>query len=342
MELAAFARAAAQHYAGRAHYWEVWNEPNSPSFLRPQYDPDGRSVAPRLYRRLVNAAAGALHAVDPANVVIVGETAAFGGAHGHAPLDFMRKVLCMSRGAPASSACGATIEADVLSHHPYTFGSPAHAAVGDAVSLGNLRDWTRLVRAAVAAGHVVAHDGIPKRRVPVWASELSWDTSPPDPQGVPAGLHARWVAEALHTSWQAGAHVVIWGQLRDYPLSGDPLWGGYQSGFYTYGDVAKASLTAFRFPFVAYASRGQVAVWGRTPDGFAARVVIERKVGSTWRRVRALAARSTGIFVASWPTDRTRGLVRARVGAETSVPFSLLRPPERYVRPFGCGGVVAC
>ena len=112
------------------------------------------------------------------------------------------------------------------------------AAVGDAVSLGNLRDWTRLVRAAVAAGHVVAHDGIPKRRVPVWVSELSWDTSPPDPQGVPAGLHARWVAEALHTSWQAGARVVIWGQLRDYPLSGDPLWGGYQSGFYTYGDVA--------------------------------------------------------------------------------------------------------
>jgi hypothetical protein len=340
--LAAFAHAAAERYRGRVRYWEIWNEPNSAAFLRPQYDADGRSVAPKLYRLLVNAAASVLHDVDPANVVIVGETAPFGGAHGHPPLAFLRKLLCLSSGTTPHSVCSATIEADVVSHHPYTCGSPARAATGDAVSLGDLGEWVRFVRAAVAAGHLVAHDGTPKRRVPLWVSELSWDTDPPDPHGVPVRRHARWVAEALHRSWQAGARVVIWGQLRDYPLNGDRPWGVYQSGLYTYDDAAKRSLRAFRFPFVAYARHGLIDVWGRTPDGLGSRVVLERRTGSEWVRVRSFDARPSGIFVMSWRSDRTRGLFRARVGAEISVPFSLVRPAELFVTPFGCGGAVAC
>jgi hypothetical protein len=327
--LAAFARAAAERYGGRVRYWEIWNEPNSAGFLRPQYDAAGRSVAPRFYRRLVNAAASALHEADPANIVIVGETAPF-GSRGHPPLEFLRKLF------------SARVEADVVSHHPYTLGSPAHAAAGDAVSLGDLRDWARAVRGAVDSGHVVSHDGTPKRRVPLWVSELSWDTSPPDPQGVPAGLHARWVAEAMHRSWQAGADVVIWGQLRDYPLNDDRPWGIYQSGLYAYDDAPKRSLAAFRFPFVAYARDGKIEVWGRTPDGLAGHVALQRRIRSEWVRARSLDARPTGIFVSSWRSDRTRGLFRARFGDEVSVPFSLVRPAERFVRPFGCGGVVAC
>jgi hypothetical protein len=44
----------------------------------------------------------------------------------------------------------------------------------------------------------------------------------------------------------------------------------------------------------------------------------------------------------SWRSDRTRGLFRARVAGDVSVPFSLVRPAELFVRPFGCGGAVAC
>ena len=329
--LAAFARAAATRYLGAVHYWEIWNEPNSPAFLRPQRDAEGRAVSPGLYRSLVNAAAPALHDVDPTNVVIVGETAALGGGHRVPPLAFLRKLLT------------GTVEADVFSHHPYTLGSPwHHAGRRDEVSLGDLTEWAGLVRAAVASGHVVAHDGIPKTDVPLWVSELSWDSSPPDPKGVPARLLARWTAEAMFRSWRAGASAFIWGQLRDYPLNGDVPWGVYQSGLYTHDDTPKRALSAFRFPFVAYAKTGRVVVWGRTPDGASGDIVIERMTTSGWHGVRHLTAGPAGIFRGSWPSTRTAGFYRARSGAAGSLPFSLTVPPERRARPFGCGGSISC
>jgi hypothetical protein len=329
--LGEFARAAAVRYQGRVRWWEIWNEPNTSNFLRPQRDADGRSVAPRLYRELVNAAADALHDVDPNNVVVAGETAPRGGRTGHAPLAFLRKMLA------------APVEADVFTHHPYTPGSPElHAVRANDVYLADLHDWARVVRAAVRAGRVVSHDGTPKKRVALWVSELSWDSNAPDPRGVPTRLLARWTAEAVYRSWQAGARVVLWGQLRDYPLNGDRPWGIYQSGLFRYDDAPKLTLSAFRFPFVAYARGGRLVVWGRTPPGTAGSVVIERKDGNGWRRVRRVEPRPTGIFSARWVSGATSGLYRARVGLLKSVPFSLVRPPERRVSPFGCGGAVAC
>src|SRR2546426_446434 len=174
-------------------YWNRVStaEPNSPAFLRPQRDAEGRAVSPVLYRSLVNAAAPALHDVDPTNVVIIGETAALGRGDAIPPLAFLRKLFT------------GTVEADVFSHHPYTLGSPGHhAGRSDEVSLGDLAEWARLVRGSVAAGHVIAHDGTPKTYVPLWVSELSWDSSPPDPKGVPAQLLARWTAEAIYRSWR--------------------------------------------------------------------------------------------------------------------------------------------
>jgi len=330
-KLGDFARAAAARYLGVVTYWEIWNEPNSRAFLRPQRDSEGHPVSPTLYRSLVNAAADALHDVDSSNVVVVGETAALKGAGGLAPLSFLRRFFA------------GTVEADVVSHHPYTFGSPwRHAARRDDASLGDLSEWTRIVRAAVASGNVVSHDGTPKSAVPLWVSELSWDSSPPDPKGVPARLLARWTSEALYRSWRAGASAVIWGQLRDYPLTHDSIWGIYQSGFYTHDDAPKLALAAFRFPFIAYAKRGRLSVWGRTPAGVPGAVVIQRKSPSGWRQVRVLNANSSGIFRAGWRSTRTLGLYRASLGTIRSLPFSLTVPPERYARPFGCGGPVSC
>jgi cellulase (glycosyl hydrolase family 5) len=329
--LAAFARAAAAHYSGLVHYWEIWNEPNSPEFLLPQRDADGRSIAPTLYRQLVNAAADALHEADANNVVVIGETSPRASGSGHAPLAFLRRVFA------------APVEADVVSHHPYSLGSPErHASGPNDVYVADLPKWGSVVRAAVSNGMIVSHDGTPKTHVRLWVSEISWDSNPPDPAGVPVSLHARWTAEALYRTWQAGATVFIWQQLHDYPLAFTTRWDLYQGGLYTSDLAPKLSLRAFRFPFVAYAGNGRISVWGRTPPAASGQVVVERHTPSGWKPVRRWTVGATGIFRGRWTSSRTRGYYRARIGVFTSVAFSLRRPAELVVSPFGCGGFTAC
>ncbi len=120
-----FATALARRYGGglrglpRVRYWQVWNEPNLSIQLVPQSE-DGKAVSPDLYRAMVNAMAQAVHAVHRDNIVIAGGLAPFGGdindpSGGKVPdqdrihpLQFMRQMLCMSKGAkPEANLQGA-------------------------------------------------------------------------------------------------------------------------------------------------------------------------------------------------------------------------------------------
>ncbi len=174
-----------------------------------------------------------------------------------------------------------------------------------------------------------------------WVTEFGWDTAPADPKGVPLGLHARWVSEALYRSWSAGVSLFVWYRLRDGPIGGavqSGLWLRCATGI-ACDQPKRASLQAFRFPFVAFRSGKRVRVWGRTPAGLRGRVTIERSVRGRYRRLRRLRADRTGIFKARFRGPR-KGHLRARIGrrGEVSVPFSLKRPPDRPVNPFGSTG----
>ena len=352
--LAAFAQAAATRYLGQVFDWEVWNEPNLNYFLMPQYDEAGRSVAPALYRELVNAAAASIHGVDPRNNVVAGALAPFGPVEGHMPLDFMRKLLCMSRGKSPRPVCTAKTTFDVWSHHPYTQGGPAHHAYWpDDVSIGDLGEMRRLLRAAVRAGNVVH-----SRPVPFWVTEFSWETSPPDRQGVPSRRHARWTSEALYRMWANGVSLVTWWLLRDRPFpesysqSGLFYCGrasladeGSCAGAPLSGDARKGSFRAFRFPFVALPRGGKVFVWGRTPNGRRGRVVVEAKVGRRWRRVAVLRTDQGGIFSRTVAGSVAGRSVRARLAGrkEASLAFRAKRTVDfPLLHPFGCGGGLEC
>ena len=50
-EFQAFATAVGRRYGDRVGLWSIWNEPNQPQFLGPQYR-KGKPYSPRLYRRL--------------------------------------------------------------------------------------------------------------------------------------------------------------------------------------------------------------------------------------------------------------------------------------------------
>jgi hypothetical protein len=355
VEYGRFAGAAALRYGGgfaglpRIRRWQAWNEPNHYRHLNPQYDnpfearplrPEARLLSADHYRSMVNEFAKAVHAVHADNLVVTGGLSPFHIYYGEgpaaAPLEFMRGLLCLSTRNTPLPGCE-PVHFDVWSHHPYTSGDPTHKAQFPLdVSLGDLPKMRRVLSAAIRSRHVVSSGP-----VRFWVTEFSWDTSPPDRKAVPLRLHARWVSEALYRMWQNGVGLVTWFQLRDDARNGQPDRDVFQSGLYfrcasgLRCDRPKPSLRAFRFPFVAFRNGRRVRVWGRTPGGRRGTVIVEQRSGS-WKRLARLRADRSGIFARSLRTS-SPGELRARfIGSrDTSAPFSLKRPPDRFVNPFG-------
>jgi polysaccharide biosynthesis protein PslG len=350
-----FATALATHFKNRVDTWEVWNEPNLEYFLMPQKASDGSWYSPVLYRNLLNAFEASVHAVDANATIVAGATAPHRKKLSQpGPLRFMRRMLCLSD--TNRKVCSNQSHFDAWSTHPYTSGGPTHhaAAPGD-VSLGDLPTMKRVLNAGVAAGNVVSASP----SVGFWVGEFSWDSNLPDPKAVPSGLHARWVSEALYRSWRAGVTMFMWFTVRDRSIRTAP----YQSGFwycgrasriddgscdsdsYDYGrDARKLSWRAFYFPFVAYAANGRLTVWGRTPGAQPdINVAIQRRTASGWRTVTTATANNVGIFAKIFRSSLRSGSIRARLSSGAySLGFSLVRPPDRSVNPFGCGGNIPC
>jgi hypothetical protein len=339
---AQFATAAARHFDGsqghpRVRYWEAWNEPNVQAYLAPQFKL-GSPASPAAYRTMVNAFAAAVHGVSGSNLVVAGGLSPFTVVRGSTvtigPLRFMRSMLCMSGGASPRSTCDTKVNFDVWSTHPYTSGNATHHAVNpNDVSLGDLPTVRALIDAAYAAGHIGA-----KKAPRLWVTEFSWDTNPPDPGGVPMTLHARWTAEALYQMWSSGVDLVIWLMLYDNPYPDTSAQAGLY--FLPPADLRmarpKLSLTSYTFPFVAYSTKGRVLVWARTPWGRPGTVFIERRNGSSWRRVAVLHADRYGIATRTLSgTFRATDRLRARTSKQSSLAFSLTQPPDRIVSPFG-------
>ena len=341
-----FAEAAARRYGGgfldlpRVGYWELFNEPNLATYFHPQYR-DGKPVSPLLYRDLQNAFTDAVKGVNPSNLVIGPDMAPLRGTGALAPLDFMRRMLCMSgrRHPRPSNSCDERTRFDIAAINPYTSGSPTHHARGpDEVSLGDLGELQRLLRAAQRAGRLESD----LHPVALWVTEFSWDSRPPDPGGLPWRIHARWAAEAIYRAWNAGVTAFLWNKLRDQdPKAGPDFFA--QGGLYLRGatlaeDRPKRVLHAFRFPFVAFRAAGGVRVWGRTPSSRPGPVTIEVREGGGWRSIGDLSANRFGVFRRVLSTgygQGRRGLVRARDDGQPSLPFSLRPVPDFYTPPFG-------
>jgi hypothetical protein len=196
--------------------------------------------------------------------------------------------------------------------------------------LPDLWKMRALLDAAVRAGNLRSAGP-----VPFWVTEFSWDSSPPDPLGVPEELHARWVAEALYRMWAQGVSLVTWFLLRDQPFT--PT-SHFQSGFWFRGpdgiasDKPKLALTAFRFPFVAFAepAKSSIMFWGRSPAKRTS-VIVEQEKGGNWNLVDVLRPNAYGIFAGRFTSRARAGSLRARLanGRDASLPFSLIVPPDR-------------
>ena len=346
--MAAFAIAAARRYSGtfqglpRVRYWQAQNEPNLSLFFKPQFE-GKRPVSPGNYRTLINDFYPAVKSVNPSNMVLAAGLAPI-GRPGTAvtPLRFTRMLLCMSGGRkpkPVGGSCGGGVKFDIFDMHPYTTGAPTHRGTGGDVQMGNIEQLQNLLAAADRAGRI---DGAFKR-TPLWITEMSWDTKPPDPGGLPMGIATRWTSEALYRAWSAGVSHFFWFTIRDDFTGDRPFNETFQSGLFIRGPTPdqdrpkKRLIDAFSFPFVAYSQSDGFSFWGRAPRGLTGPITIQIRKGG-WRDVAVARTDRTGIFQGSVQGRYgrgKRGVVRARYRRQMSVPFSLRPVKDFYQPPFG-------
>jgi hypothetical protein len=331
----AFATALAKRYSGTfvpagssqplpaVRDWEAWNEPNLSSYLTPQWSASKQPVSPEIYRTLLDAFYTGVKSAAPKDVVAGGATAPFGdppGGQRMPPVTFWRALLCISAGPhPHSTHCHEHVYMDAISHHPYPLGPPTTHAVdpGD-ISVPDLGKITALIPTAEHAGTLS-----PKGRKPVWITELSWDSNPPNPNGLSPALQAEYMEGAFYVLWKQGVSLITWWNIRDDRYS--PGWvntlasGIYYAGTTPAQDTPKPSYTAYTFPFTAYRTNGVAELWGMAPT--AGPVSIQVENGSTWSTAITLQAGASRIFdgklLVGMGTD-----LRAVSGSDTSLTWT--------------------
>jgi hypothetical protein len=297
-EVAAFGRALARRYSSnrglpRVRDYMLWNEPNLETNLTPVWN-GKKPASPNHYKRMLKRFHGAVHKVNGKNRVVAGNTAPYGADRGvmnMRPLLFWRKLVCVKSNGKAQKKCNKP-KFDVATHHPInTSGGPRRSAVHrDDVSTPDLRHLVDVLRTAERAGNVK-----PKGKRQVWASELWWESDPPDPAGVKLRKHARYYTLAMYLLWKQGASMVLPYQVRDDKYDGNPGRTSFETGTYFVDGKAKPAKRAIQFPFVAdRKSKKKVLLWGVSPS--KGRVKIFRKKPKGWKRVAATRGRPGRVF----------------------------------------------
>jgi hypothetical protein len=287
--LSSFAVAAAKRYPW-VRRWEVWNEPNLRTFLRPNL--------PRVYvTRLLNPTYDALHGVRRGMRVAGGATSPRQTPSGMAPAQFMRGM----------SAAHARL--DVYSHHPYPvsrFETPSRANCrycSGILTLARLPDLVAEVR----------RDFGSKR---IWLTEYGYQTNPPDRYlGVSKTQQALYLAQAAYLAYKSPlVDLMIHFLVRD-----ERKTGRWQSGLMTVGGSPKPSLKAFAIPLAQLSHEGtQTVFWGQVRPGFGRqRYRIQRAVRGRWRDVGS----------SRWTSPR--GYFQRTVEAEPGTRFRVLAVRKR-------------
>jgi len=320
-----FAEAVARRYRGdfkpagaRAslapvRLFTIWNEPNHPGFLLPQWERRGAEwhpASPQRYREMVRAAYPAIKGANPGSTVLIGGTAGRGTSNpdsaddGVPPLRFLRELACVGADLEPieTEECRdfERLPGDGCAHHPYTLRTlpdavPAPARRDDA-PLGSIKDLTDLLDALAARGRIdsEARD--------VYITEFGYETDPPDP-GAP--YSPRQVARFLPWSeYLAAANpsVRMHAQFIWRDLSGASRPDGsirdYQSGLLFADGRPKPGLAAMRAPLhVARLESGGIRFWTHVRVGAGRRpVAVEALRRGVWRKLFDARTNAEGIM----------------------------------------------
>ncbi|WP_028063130.1 cellulase family glycosylhydrolase [Solirubrobacter soli] len=294
-EFGAFATAIGRRYGADVSTWSIWNEPNQPQFLKPQYK-SGKPESPKLYRKLYQAAYAGLRST-PANAddtILIGETSPRGNQNVVHPLAFLRGMLCLDSKYRKSKSCG-ELEADGYAHHAYTTsaGPRFKPSDRDDVTIGVLSRLTGALDKAADAGALPKH-------LPVYLTEFGIQSTPDKVSGVSLAKQAAYMAISEHIAY-VNPRVVAFSQ---YLLSDDPprsegyKYGGFESGLRSADGKPKPAYEGFRLPLAVEVYGTSDVLWGLVrPQRAVSKVTIERKPkGKAWRVLKTLNTTSTGVY----------------------------------------------
>ncbi len=339
------------HYRGpggpalpRVSFWSIWNEPNQPGWLAPQWQGFGGSAVAEsaiLYRAYVDAAFGALLETGhgpSTDTILIGELAPEGD-EGHTyrtpipPIPFLRALYCVGPGdQPLTGAAAAALDcppggdasaftaidpglfqATGFADHPYSFFLAPDVELADP-NFVPLSDLGRLERAldAIFSAYGVA------RSLPLYLTEYGYETNPPNPyRGVTPALQALYLNEAEYMAWRdprvrAMSQFLLYDAPpdRSYPPGSVGYWSTFQTGLLYADGVPKPSLAAYRLPIFVpdpvLGSSRRVLVWGRLRPSHGD---ASRRAEIQWRAAGG-AFRTLATFIANDPSEVVSATVR--------------------------------
>jgi hypothetical protein len=337
-----FMTAVGKQYGSEVSLFAIWNEPNHPAFLQPQFNSKGQPESPRIYRGLFQAGYAGLQSAEIAKPkVLMGETAPVGydtvskseirreGArallHDVAPLAFLREALCLNSKYHKSTTCG-MLPAYGYAHHAYTVGSPYYKPSGaDNVTIGVLSLLSSALDKAAAA-HAIPG------RIPIYLTEFGIQSYPNRELGVPQQKQAEYDAIAEKIAWE-NPRVVAFSQylLRDDPLGGPPgssVHGGYvgfQTGLETVNGTPKLLYYSFPLPLVVSRTGHGYSLWGlvRPASGSTTvKVLVEPKGSKSYRTLASAHTNSLGYWTLNSAVQGTHWRVswRSPAGVAYNAP----------------------
>jgi len=284
-QFAQFVQAVAQHYGTKIDLWSIWNEPNHPDFLRPQFF-RGQPASGEWYRKLfLGALRGFKAAKLPHAKVLMGETAPVGTSHELSPLVFLRQALCLNASYHKKAGCK-ELPIHGYAHHAYTRkpGPYWHPGNPNDVSIGTLSRLTRALDRAARAHAIPRH-------VPIYLTEFGIQSTPDPVYGVSQLRQAEYRAISEWIAWKNPR--VRW--FSQYLLDDDPhktsgpkiaRYPGFESGLRFANGRPKLSFKAFPLPLAALRSGHTVTLWGQARLAPRRTTVLILANGKTYKRLR--------------------------------------------------------
>ena len=300
-EFGKFVQALGERYSGtyadenqgggvlpRVGRWSVWNEPNQPGWLMPQYTSKrGRRVvaAAHRYRALTKSAiAGLRRAGHGSDQILLGETAPIGRTSGTLarrpvpPVEFIRELFCLGRngrkmtGAAARAAgCRKPGRLSVtgFAHHPYTRGGsqpPRARVLPGEITISTASRLKKLLTQGSRAKRIPGS-------LPIHYTEFGFQTNPPDRLfGVTVDEQARFINES---DWIAYGDARI-RSVAQYKLVDEPEQASFQTGIRFLDGTAKPAFDAYRLPIWVSRRGSGLRVYGQVrPADDGAREVVD-------------------------------------------------------------------